>query len=62
VTLEEPESVEDAVLPSGCRFHPRCPDELPECSERTPALATVDDRDVACFLHHDVDLPESNVD
>lgn len=58
VTLEESETTEDAELPSGCRFHPRCPKEMPHCAERTPGLADVDGRDVACFLHHDTDMPE----
>ena len=60
VSLDDSESMEDAELPSGCRFHPRCPKEMPECSERTPALATDDDRDVACFLYHDEDITEAN--
>jgi oligopeptide/dipeptide ABC transporter ATP-binding protein len=62
VSLDDSESTEDAEMPSGCRFHPRCPKEMPECSERTPALANVDGRDVACFLHHDEDQPELNGD
>jgi oligopeptide/dipeptide ABC transporter ATP-binding protein len=40
-------------LPSGCRFHPRCPDRMPHCSERDPDLAGPAGRRVACFLHHD---------
>ncbi|MFB6097018.1 MAG: ABC transporter ATP-binding protein [Haloferacaceae archaeon] len=46
---------DDDQLPSGCRFHPRCPDAMAECSERVPALAGDADQPVACFLHHDVD-------
>ena len=40
-------------LPSGCRFHPRCPDRLPHCFERDPALGEAGGGRVACFLHHD---------
>ena len=25
--------------PSGCRFHPRCPHRIPDCSSRSPALS-----------------------
>jgi oligopeptide/dipeptide ABC transporter ATP-binding protein len=44
-----------AQLPSGCRFHNRCPHRTPICSERAPALEAVDDdatagQRVAC--HH----------
>lgn len=60
VILEESESTEDAELPSGCRFHPRCPKAMPECSERTPALTNAEGRDVACFLHHNEDLSETD--
>lgn len=60
VSLEEEKNREDADLPSGCRFHPRCPKKMPECSERTPALKPVDGQSVACFLHHDEDMPEMN--
>lgn len=43
----------DHELPSGCRFRDRCPDAMSECGDRVPDLASVSDRDVACFLHHD---------
>jgi peptide/nickel transport system ATP-binding protein len=52
VELPEPEG-DDDELPSGCRFRDRCPAEMPECAEASPALAPDGDRDVACFLHHD---------
>jgi oligopeptide/dipeptide ABC transporter ATP-binding protein len=56
------ETVDDAELPSGCRFHPRCPDAMTHCSEDVPALAAVENRQVACFLHHEetVTEPRSN--
>ena len=59
-------SVPDLLrLPPGCAFHPRCPDVMPECRERTPrflplgtAAGTPDAAPgaagaVACFKHHD---------
>ncbi len=44
--------------PSGCRFHPRCPEAMGICSHRKPALYVKTDGDgeehmVACFLHGD---------
>ena len=40
--------------PSGCRFHPRCPQVMPVCSQQEPALAQVGDRFVACHLYDEV--------
>jgi len=38
--------------PSGCRFHPRCPQAMKRCSESLPpVIHTSDDHDVACFLY-----------
>jgi peptide/nickel transport system ATP-binding protein len=37
--------------PSGCRFQPRCPVALPECSVQEPALRAVDGTDVRCLLY-----------
>jgi oligopeptide/dipeptide ABC transporter ATP-binding protein len=39
--------------PTGCPFHPRCPDFMPGvCDRRAPALRPVDDRQaVSCFLY-----------
>jgi oligopeptide/dipeptide ABC transporter ATP-binding protein len=39
-------------LPSGCRFHPRCPSALPVCSEVEPALQPrAGGGEVACHLY-----------
>jgi peptide/nickel transport system ATP-binding protein len=37
--------------PSGCRFHPRCPEVMPECVSRSPELYQVDDAEVRCLLY-----------
>lgn len=58
VELKTRETVDDAELPSGCRFHPRCRDAMSHCSDRVPALAAAEGRDVACFLHHDQTVPD----
>jgi len=35
--------------PSGCRFHPRCPNAKPQCSEDTPEWREISDKHwVAC--------------
>jgi oligopeptide/dipeptide ABC transporter ATP-binding protein len=37
-------------MPSGCRFHPRCPDVIERCRAEAPPLApTADGRRVACW-------------
>ena len=40
--------------PSGCRFHPRCPQAMPRCGNAEPALASVGGRLVACHLYDGV--------
>ena len=37
--------------PSGCRFHPRCPDAMPVCREAPPERRRFDDREVLCHLY-----------
>jgi oligopeptide/dipeptide ABC transporter ATP-binding protein len=39
--------------PSGCRFHPRCPQAMARCGEAEPALQDVGGRIVACHLFDD---------
>ncbi|HXW37350.1 MAG TPA: ABC transporter ATP-binding protein [Nitrososphaerales archaeon] len=38
-------------LPSGCRFHPRCPFVMDVCKEKDPDARRVGDEDVACWLY-----------
>jgi peptide/nickel transport system ATP-binding protein/oligopeptide transport system ATP-binding protein len=41
-----------SMLPSGCSFHPRCPNAGPRCSKERPSLLKMDDgRQVCCWLH-----------
>jgi oligopeptide/dipeptide ABC transporter ATP-binding protein len=46
--------------PSGCPFHPRCAEVLPDvCARRIPSLQPVGLHQTAsCFLYHDVEEPE----
>lgn len=37
-------------LPTGCRFHSRCPKRMPRCQTEAPQSYTVQDQVVACFL------------
>ena len=37
-----------ANFPSGCRFHPRCPDCMEQCRRESPALIDLGGRQVAC--------------
>jgi len=38
--------------PTGCRFHPRCPQAMDICRQKKPAFhALDDDHEVACFLY-----------
>lgn len=46
------------ALPSGCRFHPRCPRRIGAiCAEQDPALVPLDPtRRAACLLHSNTDI------
>ena len=37
-------------LPSGCRFHTRCPEAKPECQQKEPEIKQIGNRQVACHL------------
>jgi peptide/nickel transport system ATP-binding protein len=37
--------------PTGCRFHPRCPEVMPICPKREPTLYEVGDARVRCLLY-----------
>jgi oligopeptide/dipeptide ABC transporter ATP-binding protein len=37
--------------PSGCRFHPRCPQAMARCATQEPALRAVEGRILACHLY-----------
>ena len=37
--------------PSGCRFHPRCPQAMPRCAEEEPQLQDLGGRITACHLY-----------
>lgn len=39
-------------FPTGCRFHPRCPEALEICREESPRPSPANDRYVACWLYH----------
>jgi len=50
--------------PSGCRFHPRCPDVMQVCPRRDPReVRLADDRRVMCWLHGpDEQIPEGGTE
>jgi oligopeptide/dipeptide ABC transporter ATP-binding protein len=37
--------------PSGCKFHPRCPEAMDRCKVDVPALVQIGERQVACHLY-----------
>lgn len=47
-------------LPGGCRYHNRCKYAFDLCREKEPELASVGDREVACFLYHKEEKPSAS--
>jgi peptide/nickel transport system ATP-binding protein len=47
----EGETPSPAAPPSGCHFHPRCPNAMPVCRERYPSPVEIGTRQVACHLY-----------
>ncbi|MCJ7726242.1 MAG: methionine ABC transporter ATP-binding protein, partial [Acidimicrobiia bacterium] len=46
--------------PSGCAFHPRCPQVMPICSEREPRFEDVEpDHRASCWLYQDQNAPSA---
>jgi len=45
------EPPDPARIPSGCRFHPRCPVAEPVCGQRVPSRAGIAYGGVACLVH-----------
>jgi peptide/nickel transport system ATP-binding protein len=39
------------AMPSGCRFHPRCPQAEPRCAATMPKPHTADGRRLSCVLY-----------
>ena len=39
------------AIPSGCAFHPRCPQRFERCDRERPDLIAADDRLAACWLY-----------
>lgn len=48
--------------PTGCRFHPRCPQAMPICSQKRPELREVEDGHlVHCWLYQEPDLNDEGL-
>ena len=57
-TLLVGETPDASNIPSGCRFHPRCPSVFEPCSQTEPELLrTSADRTCACLLYAEISSP-----
>jgi oligopeptide/dipeptide ABC transporter ATP-binding protein len=46
--------------PTGCHFHPRCPNRMDRCSSRVPSLVEIEPgHTVRCFLYHDQSVEDN---
>jgi oligopeptide/dipeptide ABC transporter ATP-binding protein len=46
--------------PTGCHFHPRCPNRMDRCSSRVPSLVEIEPgHKVRCFLYHDQSVEDN---
>lgn len=46
---------DEPVNTEGCNFVDRCSEALEHCNARDPGLARAENRDIACYLYHDID-------
>ena len=46
--------------PSGCRFHPRCPQVMDKCKVQQPKLIPVADHEVSCHLNFEEEQPSED--
>ena len=46
-------------IPSGCRFHPRCPYSTEKCKRKEPSLTEKDGHWIAC--HYDIDFESGEI-
>lgn len=44
-------------MPAGCRFHPRCPEAMPQCRENPPAVVQEGEAMVRCHLYSGTAIP-----
>lgn len=50
ITVLQGETPSPLNLPTGCRFHPRCPEARPECKTQIPIVQSIDSQRVDCLF------------